>query len=112
MSIHPFLVNIMVKMFPKKEEKDSDIQEVEPLAKQENEGNEAALVLQKLKSEEACLMEEKQNLSSLKESLQNKAKQEIELRKSNIQKLKFDITDLKVSCEALTKSLNTGLMSQ
>ncbi len=103
----------MVKVFTKKEEDTGEIEEVETLSTQENpEKQEDAFLLQRLKNEEAELMEEKQNLASLKESLQSKAKNEIENRKTNIQKLKAEISDLKVECEELTKSLNAGLVPQ
>ena len=65
-------------------------------------------VLQKLMDNEANLIEEKQNLVSLKEKLRIKVQKEIEDKKSNIQKLRDEIMDLKFSCEELTKALKTG----
>ena len=79
---------------------------VDTRQKQDNVKEEHALALQKLKSEEAYLMGEKQKLKSLKEKLEVKAKEEIELKKNRIQKLKGEITDLKATCEVLTESLN------
>ena len=79
---------------------------VDTQQKQENFKDEHASALQKLKSEETYLMEEKQKLKSLKEKLEIKAKEEIELKKNRIQKLKGEITDLKATCEVLTASLN------
>jgi hypothetical protein len=103
----------MVKVFTKKEEDNGEIEEVETLGNQENPGKqEDAFLLQSLKKEESELMEEKQNLASLKDSLQSKAKNEIENRKMNIQRLKDEISGLKVECEALAESLNAGLVPQ
>jgi hypothetical protein len=68
-----------------------------------------ALALERLKGEEANLIQEKQDLESLKEKLSLKAKEEIERKKSDLLKLKADITNLKVACEELAKSLNVGV---
>ena len=84
----------------------SEVVTVDTQQKQENPREEHALALQKLKSEETYLMEERQKLKSLKEKLEIKAKEEIELKKNRIQKLKGEITDLKATCEVLTASLN------
>jgi seryl-tRNA synthetase len=64
-------------------------------------------VLRKLMGEEATLMEEKKNLASLREKLLSKIQEEIYNKKNNIQKLKSEIKDLKISCEELTKSFKT-----
>ena len=80
--------------------------EEESVAKQDNVKEKHAFMLQKLKSEEVHLMEERQKLESLKEKLEAKAKEEIETKKNSIQKLKGEIIELKVTCEELTKSLN------
>jgi archaellum component FlaC len=63
-------------------------------------------IFQRLRSEEAALLKEKQTLILLKEKLDAKVKKEITLKKNNIQKLKTEITDLKVTCEELTRSFN------
>ena len=84
----------------------SEVKAVDTQQKQDNVKEEHASALQKLKSEEAYLIEEKQKLKSLKEKLEIKAKEEIELKKNRIQRLKGEITDLKATCEVLTASLN------
>jgi chromosome segregation ATPase len=99
------MVNFMVKVFPKKEGEYIPGEEAEPLSIQDDEQDEMATLLQQLVSEEACLREQRENLSSLKDQLQLKAKEEIELKKNRIQKLKLEITDLKGECDELTKSL-------
>ncbi len=99
------MVNFMVKVFPKKEGEYIPAEEAEPLLKQDDGQDEMAALLQKLGSEETCLREQRENLSLLKEQLQLKAKEEIELKKNRIQKLKLEITDLKGECDELTKSL-------
>jgi seryl-tRNA synthetase len=80
----------------------------EPVLMQDNSKEDAHLVLQKLSSEEANLIEEKQNLASLKEKLQMKIREKIEGKKNNIQKLRDEIKELKFSCEELTQTLKVG----
>ncbi len=97
----------MAKLFSKNEEEKFLVDEGKSLSMQDDGEDETALVLKKLGSEEASLREQKENLSSLKEQLQLRVKEEIELRKSSIQKLKTEITDLKGECEKLSKSLRS-----
>ena len=66
------------------------------------------LLLTELSSEEANLMEERQNLASLKEKLQLKVQEKIELKKNNVQKIRDEIKELKFSCEELIKTLKVG----
>jgi hypothetical protein len=73
---------------------------------------ESAALLQKLRLEEAALIEEKQNWLTLRESLQSRIKDEVELRKSNSEKLKSEIANLKQLCEAMTQSLNEGVLEK
>jgi seryl-tRNA synthetase len=80
----------------------------EPVLMQDNAKEDANLVLQKLSIEEANLIEEKQNLASLKEKLQMKILEKIEGKKNNIQKLRDEIKELKFSCEELTQTLKAG----
>lgn len=77
----------------------------EAVPKQDDFEEEKTTILQKLASEEANLMEEKKNLVSLREKLQSKLQEEIEIKKKNIQKLRTEIADLKFSCERLSKSI-------
>ena len=84
----------------------SKVKRVDMQQEQDNVKEEHISALQKLNSEEANLVEEKRYLKSLKEKLEIKAKEEIELKTNRIQKLKGEITDLKATCEVLTASLN------
>ena len=72
----------------------------------DNVGEENDSIIRKLKSEENALLEEKQALILLKEKLEAKVKEEIELKRNSIQKLKAEIADLKAGCEELAKSFN------
>ena len=76
---------------------------------QNNVQEEALVVLQKLKSEEENLIEEKKKfhaqLTSLRRKRELKIKRKIRRKKNSIQKLKSEIIDLKFSCEDLSKSL-------
>ena len=66
------------------------------------------LLLKELSSEETKLIEERQNLASLKEKLQLKIHGKIEQKKSKLQKLRDEIKELKFSCEELTQTLKPG----
>jgi len=100
----------MTRVFAKKE--DSNMTTIEALPIEESNLPDNPLILQKLTNEETKLLEEKQNLEVLKENLQKKVKEEIETRKNNIMKLETEITDLKASCETLTKTLNMCVKAQ
>jgi hypothetical protein len=95
----------MAKLVSKNEYEKFLVDEEKSLLMQDDGEDETTLVLQKLGSEEASLTEQKENLSSLKEQLQLRAKEEIEIRKGSIQKLKTEITNLKGECEKLSKAL-------
>ena len=84
------------------------ILEEETVSEQEKVEEEPGEVLQKLMNNEANLIEEKENLVSLREKLRVKVQKEIEEKKNNIEKLRDEIVDLKFSCEELTKALKTG----
>jgi predicted RNase H-like nuclease (RuvC/YqgF family) len=66
-------------------------------------------VLQKLISEEANLMEQKEKLhaqlAALREKQRLKVQRKIRRKENNIQQLKSEIKDLKFYCEELSKSL-------
>lgn len=99
----------MVSTVKVSEREATTVEADEAVSKQVTVEEEPALALQRLKREEANLIQEKQDFESLKEKLLLKAKEEIETRKSNVRKLKAEITNLHVSCEELTKSLNAGV---
>lgn len=102
---------ILVKVSMKTDENKA-VAEIDSAVKPENSGNEeieAAATLQKLRAEEAALMEEKQNWLTLRESLQTRIREEIDSKKNNMQKIKTEMADLKLLCEEMTKALNEGL---
>ena len=81
---------------------------IETSSEQEKLEEKSTEFLQKLSSEEANLIEERQNLISLREKLQSKVLEKIERKKNNIQKIRDEIKELKFSCEELTKTLKVG----
>jgi chromosome segregation ATPase len=87
----------------------TSLSEEKKLSTKNNVEEEPFLVLQKLMSEEANLMEEKKSLASLREKLQLKAQRKIQRKKNRIQKLKAEIKDLRFSCEELSKSFRIAL---
>lgn len=68
----------------------------------------ATWVLQRLRSEEVNLMEEKQNLVSLLEKQRSKLQKEVESKNEVIRKLRAEITDLKIECEKLSISVRAS----
>ena len=85
---------------------------IETLPKEDYSLRDVPLILKKLGSEEAKLLESKQNLKVLKENLQKKAKAEIERRTNKILELKNEIADLKAFCDNLVNILNMGVETQ
>jgi predicted RNase H-like nuclease (RuvC/YqgF family) len=83
--------------------------EKETVSIQDDFQEEPFIVLQKLMSEEANLIEEKEKLhaqlASLREKRRLKIQRKIRRKKNSIRKLKSEIKDLKFSCEELSKSL-------
>ncbi len=71
-----------------------------------------ALELAKMKSEEANLLREKRDLETLKAQLSEKAMEELEKTKGNVQRLRTDISFLRTICGNLTKSLNIDQAGQ
>ncbi len=68
--------------------------------------DQTALILAQVKAEEANLIQEKRDLETLKVQLSQRAREELEKTKGNVQKLKTDISYLRTICGNLTKSLN------
>lgn len=95
----------MPKLVKLKRRQTVAILQKETISKHDNIEEEKTIILQKLAGEEANLMEEKKNLMTLREKLQLKLQEEIEIKKKNIQKLRAEIADLKFSCERLSKSI-------
>ena len=86
--------------------------EDEAISIRDNVQEEPFAVLQKLMSEEANLMEEKEklhaHLASLREKRRLMVERKIRRKKSSIQKLRAEIKDLKFSCAELSKSLRNA----
>ena len=95
-------IQSMVKVFHTREEQKERIKE-----KQSEIKEQSIPLLQKLKKEEAALVEEKKNLVSLQNKLRYKTREEIKNSKNNIETLKQEILELKGQCEKLQKSLQT-----
>jgi hypothetical protein len=76
--------------------------------KQDAVEEEPTIVLQNLIRAEGTLLEEKKKLVTLRDKLNLKVKKEIKSKKSNIQKLRAEISDLKFDCDKLSKSLDAG----
>jgi len=69
-------------------------------------GQEPLMVLRELEKEEVSLMEEKRELLALKEKLQLKAEEKIEIMKRRLQTLKNEISELRHQCEELENSVS------
>ena len=108
-----FLVLVLVKVSAKIGDNNGDLV-IDALTSENQieEKTDSTIVLQKLRIEEAALIEEKQNWLTLRESLQTRVRDEIELRKSNSEKLKTEIANLKLSCEEMTSALNEGVLEK
>jgi hypothetical protein len=103
----------MVKVSAKTDDNSGDLViDAEANENQVEEKTNATSVLQKLRIEEGSLIEEKQNWLTLRESLQAKIRDEIEVRKINAEKLKTEIADLKLNCQEMTTALNDGLLEK
>ena len=63
------------------------------------------IVLQQLNEEEAILIEERKRMQILKEKLESNVKMNIDEKTKNIQKLRNEIKDLRLSCEGLNKTI-------
>jgi len=85
----------MVSIFKKKEIEEQSTNGKDPLSN-----------LRELEKEEISLMEEKGQLLALKEKLQLKAEEKIEIMKLRIQTLKDEISELRHQCEELQNSVS------
>jgi len=73
---------------------------------QSDSGEEPLAVLRGLEKEEVSLMEEKRELLALKEKLQIKADEKIEIMNRRMQTLKNEISELRHQCEELENSVS------
>jgi predicted transcriptional regulator len=111
-------------MFPNPKKKDENITIEDPKQMVKTEAPPAqapgqpasaaqsASVLQKLKIEEAQLVEEKRSLAQLKEQLEKKIKDQIENSKGNLQKLRTEVSSLKAECAELKESLQNEVLAE
>jgi uncharacterized protein YlxW (UPF0749 family) len=76
----------------------------EPVSVQNNFEEQPFVILQKLRNVEVSLMEEKENLTSLREELQLRLQKKIRRKQKSIKKLRAEIKDLKFSCNEFSKS--------
>lgn len=75
---------------------------------QKNQNEEDILkTLEKLDSDKARLIEQKERFSSLLMQLENRGKEEVDNRKRSIEKLNMEVIDIKRKCEKLTMLINT-----
>ena len=107
----------MVNMFANTKKKDESVANEDPKQTPKTEASPAQpqgqqTTLQKLKLEEAQLLEEKKNLAQLKEQLQKKVKDQIESSKENLQKLKNEVSSLKAECAELNETLQNEVFAQ
>ena len=91
----------MVSIFRKKEVNEQCLSVEEPL-----------VILRELEKEEVSLMEEKRELLALKEKLQLKANERIEIMRLRTQTLKGEISELRHQCEELEKFVSSTNNSQ
>jgi hypothetical protein len=88
-------VDNMVSIFKKRTVEEQRDSREEPLA-----------ILRRLEKEEVSLMEEKRELLALKEKLQIKADEKIEIMNRRMQTLKNEISELRRQCEELENSVS------
>ncbi len=72
----------------------------------ENTEENVLSTLEALGGEERLLLAEKSQLLNMEETLKQRIKDEIEIKKHRIENLKYEIPELKQRCEALAKALD------
>jgi predicted RNase H-like nuclease (RuvC/YqgF family) len=72
----------------------------------ENTEENVLSMLETLGGEERLLIAEKTQLLDMEETLKQRIKDEIEIKKHRIENLKYEIPELKQRCEALAKALD------
>jgi len=63
-------------------------------------------MLKKLCDEEQALLAERAQLVNIEETLRQRIREEIDIRRHKIENLKYEIPELKQRCEALAKALD------
>ena len=87
------------------------VQEKVCLTEESNE-EDPHIVLQNLTRAESTLLEEKKKLTTMKAKLELEVKKEIKNKMTNIQKLRDEITNMKVSYDEISKLLNSSKKEQ
>ena len=72
----------------------------------QNEEENILSILEALEGEEHVLLTEKSQLVSMEETLTQRIREEIEIRRHRIENLKHEIPELKQRCEILAKALD------
>jgi predicted RNase H-like nuclease (RuvC/YqgF family) len=72
----------------------------------ENSKEDVLSTLETLGEEERSLLAEKSQLLNMEETLKQRIKDEIEIKRHRIENLKYEIPELKQRCEALAKVLD------
>jgi hypothetical protein len=103
----------MISMSLKKEERKTVEDEESCIGVQINSNDENFLnTLISLKSEETSLNEQKLHLRGLLLQLETKAKEQVDKKKRKIDRLTFEVSDLKLKCEKLAKMINSETASE
>ena len=98
----------MANVILKKEERKTPYAQAAYLASQnDSSGEDIFGFLQSLEDDEVRLTEQKENLATLLNQLETKAKEEVEKRKRKVQILTSEVSDLKRRCEKFASLVNT-----
>jgi hypothetical protein len=91
----------------KEERKTLDAQEV--YLESQNSSNDEDILdsFQSLEVDEVRLIEQKENLAVLLNKMEIKAKEEVEKRKRNVERLNLEVADLKRRCEKFATWINS-----
>jgi hypothetical protein len=102
------MVNQMTNTSPKKEDSKT-LYEQEVYMDSENSENDKDILssFQTLKADEARIVEQKEHLTVLLNKLEIKAKEEVERRKQNVERLNIEVEDLKRKCERIANFINS-----
>ena len=87
-----------------KEENQSEEMKTQELFK--NTETDILSMLEALGGEERLLLAEKSQLVNMEETLRQRIRDEIEIKRHRIENLKYEIPELKQRCEALAKALD------
>ena len=90
------------------EESKNEVATQKPVAQKpfENKETDMLSMLEALGGEERTLIAEKSQLLNMEETLRQRIRDEIEVKRYRIENLKYEIPELKQRCEALAKALD------